>query len=163
MGANDPGAAKAAGTTGVPGKQAGAVAVEGAAALPVALTERLSFTEAYIYGGQTYGPGENVEVPKGLGDSLRRRNLVDEGGRVLSQSAVGATLAQVPIYVAPDQNFANEQLAAGFPGRELLMSKGVTTRSELQRMSDVDLLNVGASRELVGQIREALRMTLPVR
>lgn len=126
-------------------------------------TERLSFTEAYMYKGITYGPGANIEVPKGLADSLRKRNLVGEGGQVLSQSPVGATLAATPIYVAPDQNFASEQLASGFPGRELLASKGVTTRSELMRMSDVDLLNVGATRELIGQIREALRMTLPVR
>lgn len=137
----------------------------GTAAAPPAseLTEKLSFSEAYMYRGITYGPGENIEVPKGLADSLRKRNLVGEGGHVLSQSPVGATLAALPVYVAPDQNFANEQLATGFPGRELLASKGVTTRSELTRMSDVDLLNVGATRELIGQIREALRMTQPVR
>jgi hypothetical protein len=148
-----------AGTSGK-GASPGAMKSQTAASEAV---EKLSFSEAYIFRGTTYGPGENLEVPKAFADTLRARNLVGDNGRVLSQSPVGATLAPIPNFVAPDQNFASEQLATGFPGRELLISKGVTTRSELTRMSDVDLLNVGASRELIGQIREALRMTQPVR
>jgi hypothetical protein len=120
--------------------------------------ERVTLHRVYTYAGVLYGPGE-TEIPKGMADNLRRQNRLSrenvEAASVLGSDVTNPRHGQ---FMDPNQDFGRELLAASFPHREKLIDSGVETRSELSRMSDVDLLQLGFSREAVAAIRDALRV-----